>query len=69
MDANKFSKMAAELYEKAGAEESAYIKSELEMAAQIYLVLAQQEDKSPVADSDARGLQQKIAEHFTEGTF
>ncbi|MGA8917687.1 MAG: hypothetical protein WB540_03065, partial [Pseudolabrys sp.] len=67
--ADKFSKMAAELYEKAGAEESSDTKSELEMAAQIYVVLAQREDKAAVADSDAKGLQQQIAKHFADGTF
>jgi hypothetical protein len=65
--ADKFSKMAAELYEKAGAEESSDTKSELEMAAQIYVVLAQREDKAAVA-SDAKGRQQQIAKHFADGT-
>lgn len=65
--ADKFSKMAAELYEKAGAEESFDTKSELEMVAQIYVVLAQREENAAVADTDAKGLQQQIAKHFADG--
>jgi len=67
--ADKFSKMAAELYERAAAEESSSTKSELEMAAQIYVVLAQRLDEAAVADSGAKGLQQQIAKHFADGTF
>jgi hypothetical protein len=67
--ADKFSKMAAELYEKAAAEEGSDTKFELEMAAQIYLVLAQRADEAAVVDSDAKWLQQQIAKHFADGTF
>ena len=67
--ADKFSKMAAELYEKAGAEESSSTKFDLEIAAQIYLVLAQRADEAAVPDSDAKGLQQHIAKHFADGIF
>ena len=67
--ANKFSKMAAELYAKAGEEEGPYAKSELEMAAQIYLVLAQRADEAAAPGSDAKGLQQQIAKHFADGIF
>ena len=67
--ADKFSKMVADLYEKAGAEEDPYAKFELEMAAQIYMVLAQRADEASVSDSDAKGLQQQIAKHFADGPF
>jgi len=67
--ADKFSKMAAELYATAGAEEGPYTKSELEIAAQIYVVLAQRADEAAVTDRDAKGLQQEIAKHFGGGTF
>ena len=61
--------MAAEVYEKATAEKSSSTKSELEMAAQIYVVLAQRLDEVAVADSDAKGLQQQIAKHLADRTF
>ena len=67
--ADKFSKMAAELYEKAGAEEGSYTKFELELAAQIYMVLAQRADEAVVHDGDAKGLQQQIASIFALGPF
>jgi hypothetical protein len=65
--ADKFSKMAAELYVKAGTEERSYTKFELELAAQIYMVLAQRADEAVVQDGDAKGLQQQIASIFAHG--
>ncbi|HYC18743.1 MAG TPA: hypothetical protein VEC94_16180 [Pseudolabrys sp.] len=67
--ADKYSKIAAELYQKAGTEEGPYTRSELEMAAQIYVVLAERADQTKskldaLAESDARGLQQQIAKTF-----
>jgi hypothetical protein len=67
--ADKYSKIAAELYQKAGAEIGPYTRSELEMAAQIYVVLAQRADQTESepdasAESDARGLQQRIKKNF-----
>ena len=68
--ADKFSKMAADLFAKAGAEEGTYTKSELEIAAQIYMVLAQRADEAAaVPNRDAKGLQQEIAKHFSDETF
>jgi hypothetical protein len=82
-DAEKYSKMAEELLDKARNENSPYTKFELGSAAQIYSLLAQRaqggegsgsprmtsermsEKLEVLTESDAKGLQRQIFQHFT----
>ena len=54
--------MAEELRAKARTENNDYTKSEFELVAQIYSLLAQRAQM--LVDSDAKGLQQQVLEHF-----